>query len=112
MVLEKVVNLLSWVDQKKTILIVVLLFLSTSFASGALIRVGLLFFSINRLRKGKNFYAKKHYEKNRKLAVYCLRYILHKSFPEIIGDKSVDRDMDFVQLNQYLSNLNFPIYDE
>ena len=74
----------------------------TGVASSILIRVGVSVFCLNRLRKGMNFYDYRHYSRNRKFAVYCLRYILQKDFPEIIGDKNINKFMSFTELNQFI----------
>lgn len=44
-------------------------------------------FCIHRLVKGINFYRIKHYNNNRKLAIYCLRYIINKSFYYLLPGK-------------------------
>lgn len=41
-----------------------------------------------------------------------MRYILQNSFHEIIGAKNIHKDMNYVELNEYISNLSFPIDDE
>lgn len=41
-------------------------------------------FCIHRFVKGQLFYERKHYSSNRKLAVYCLRYIINTHFSYLI----------------------------
>ena len=60
---------------------------------------------------GPNYYNKKLYAKNRKFAVYSLRYILQKSFPNIIGDKNIHKNMNYTELSQYIGDLSFPLND-
>lgn len=58
------------------------------------------------------FYDKKHYARNRLFAIYGLRYILQKSFSQIIGDKKINMHMSITELDYFLSDLVFPIHDE
>lgn len=91
---EKIINLLSWVDYKRTLFLATLLLMLTGLASGSLVRILVSLFCIHRFYKGMFFYDHKHYKRNRMFAVYSLRYILQKYFPSIIGDKSVHKDMN------------------
>lgn len=86
-------NILSWVDYKRTIFIATLLLILCGIASGALVRILVSLFCIHRFYKGMFFYDKKHYARNREFAVYSLRYILQKSFPQVIGDKKININM-------------------
>lgn len=92
--LEKVGNLLSWVDYKRTTFIAMLLLILSGLASGTLVRILVSLFCVHRFYKGMFFYDHKHYLNNRKFAVYCLRYILQKSFPTIIGEKKIHMNMN------------------
>lgn len=84
--LEKLGNLLSWVDYKRTAFLATLLLILTGLASGWLVRVLVSLFCVHRFYKGLFFYREKHYVRNRMFAVYGLRYIMHKYFPAVIGD--------------------------
>jgi hypothetical protein len=64
-----------------------LLFIVTGLANGWLVRILVSLFCIHRFYKGLFFYREKHYVRNRMFAVYSLRYIIQKNFPNIIGDK-------------------------
>lgn len=86
--IEKLCNLFLWVDLKRTLLILFLLTIFSGVASDFLIRIIAIIFCTHRLYKGMNFYAFKHYERNRKIAVYTLRYILNKNFSLIINEPS------------------------
>lgn len=79
--MEKIANVFSWIDYKKTAFIAFLLLILTGIASGQLLRIVLSLFCIQKMVKGKNYYFNKHYLNNRKFGIYCLRYILQKSFP-------------------------------
>lgn len=91
---EKLVNLLSWVDYKRTLFLSTLLLILTGLASGSLVRLLVSLFCIHRFYKGLFFYDHKHYKTNRMFAVYSMRYILQKSFPTIIGDKKTHNKMN------------------
>ena len=45
-------------------------------------------------------------------AVFCMRYILQKSFPTIIGDKNMNKNMSLQELDTFICGLVFPIHDE
>lgn len=109
---EKLVNILSWVDYKRTLFISTLLLILTGLASGSLLRLVVSLFCIHRFYKGMFFYDHKHYVRNRMFAVYSMRYILQKSFPTIIGDKSINKNMSLSELDTFISGLVFPIHDE
>lgn len=83
--IEKIANLLSWVDPKRTIFIICLLYILLGIANGWLIRIIVTLFSTHRLVKGMEYYTKKHYKLNRTFAVYGIRYIINKHFPELLG---------------------------
>jgi hypothetical protein len=82
--LEKVFNILSWADRRRSIIIFCILFFIANVANTYIFQIIGTIFCIHRLYKGIKFYEKRHYFNNRKLAVYCLRYILNKKFSQLI----------------------------
>ena len=109
--LEKLGNLLSWMDYKRTTFLAKLLLILKGLASAWLVRILVSLFCIHRFYKGLFFFREKHYVRNRMFAVYCLRYIMQKSFPNVIGDSSNHKNLNLEQLDKYLSDLIFPIHD-
>ena len=106
--IEKVGNLLSWIDPKRTIFLLMVLFIFSGLASDYLIRGIISIFCIHRFVKGLHFFQHKHYNNNRRFAVYCMRYLMHKHFPNIIGAR---RNMTLEELDVFLGDLVFPIHD-
>lgn len=88
------------------------LLIATGIATGNLIRIIISIVCIVKMIKGPSYYRNKHYNHNRKVAIYALRYIMQKSFPNIIGNKNIHKNMDLFELNQYISDLKFPINDD
>lgn len=87
---EKVCNVFSWADPRRTIIIFGLLFLISNVANIYLLRAIGCLFCTHRLVKGLNFYEIKHYTNNRKLATYSLRYIINKEFSYLLPkDKKI-----------------------
>ena len=85
--LEKVFNIFSWADYRKSVIILVLLIFISNVANNYILRTIGVIFCIHRLVKGVSFYKIKHYNNNRKLAIYSLRYIINKSFPTLLPNK-------------------------
>lgn len=79
--LEKIANLFCWVDFRKTTFLALIILISTGLASGTTFQLGICLFCTLKLIKGTSYYNHKLYKKNRKFAVYAMRYILEKSFP-------------------------------
>lgn len=109
--LEKVGNLLSWVDYKRTAFIATLLMILSGIASGWVVRILISLFCIHRFYKGLFFYREKHYTCNRMFAVYSLRYIMQKYFPNVIGDKKNHINLSLPELDEFICDLVFPIHD-
>jgi hypothetical protein len=110
---EKICNVFSWADPRRSIIIFLLLILISSIASSYLFRGIGIVFCLHRLWKGKGFYRFKHYNNNRKLAIYCLRYILNKTFASLLPNKA--RKIETVDENEIVSVLSevfFPVRDE
>lgn len=84
---EKFCNAFSWADPRRSIFIFAALILISYVANIYLIRGIGTIFCIHRLVKGKTFYALKHYKNNRKMAIFSLRYIINKSFTELLPQK-------------------------
>lgn len=84
---EKVCNVFSWADPRRSLVFFLLLVLLVSVASGYLLRGIGVVFCIHRLYKGNSFYRVKHYHNNRKLAIYALRYVVNKVFPHLLPSK-------------------------
>lgn len=97
--IEKVANLLCWIDPKRTLFILAILLVFSGLASGLLIRAIVCLFCCHRFVKGLNFFDFKHYRNNRRFAVYSLSYIMHKHFGNIIGPR---KDMSETELYQFL----------
>lgn len=85
---EKVCNVFCWADPRRSMLIFLVLLAIAIVASNYLFRGIGIIFCMHRLYKGANFYKLKHYHNNRKLAIYCLRYIINKSFPQLLPNKA------------------------
>jgi fatty-acid desaturase len=85
---EKVCNVLSWADPRRSLVIFLLLVLIACVASSYLFRGIGIVFCLHRLWKGESFYRIKHYNNNRKLAIYALRYIVNKAFPHLLPNKA------------------------
>ena len=93
--IEKIANLLSWVDAKRTIFFLCLLVILFGVASGWVIRIIVTLFSIHRLMKGMEYYNARHYPLNRNFGIYGIRYIINKHFPELFGHKT-NRDLSIM----------------
>ena len=78
--IEKICNMFLWIDTKRSSLLLFLLVLFSGVASDFLLRLIGSIFCIHRLYKGMNFYRFKHYPRNKKVALYTLRYIMNKHF--------------------------------
>lgn len=76
--LEKIANLLSWIDYRKTVFVAFILLILAGITSGAAVEFILCAVCLAKIIKGPNYYRYKLYEKNRSLAIYSLRYILQK----------------------------------
>jgi hypothetical protein len=74
-----------WIDGKRTSLLLFLLIIFSGVTSDFLIRLIGSIFCIHRLYKGMNFYKLKHYKRNRKMAVFTLRYVINKHFQNLIS---------------------------
>lgn len=84
---EKVCNVLSWADPRRSLVVFLLLVLIACVASSYLFRGIGIIFCLHRLWKGESFYRIKHYNNNRKLAIYGLRYIVNKAFYHLLPNK-------------------------
>lgn len=76
--LEKIANLLSWIDYRKTVFVAFILLILAGIASGTAVQLILCAVCVAKIVKGPNYYRYKLYGKNRRFAVYSLRYILQK----------------------------------
>jgi hypothetical protein len=85
--IEKIFNVFSWADPRRTVIIFSLLFFISNVANVNLLRLIGCLFCTHRLVKGLNFYKVKHYTNNRKLAVYCLRYVINREFKSLLPNK-------------------------
>lgn len=85
---EKVCNVLSWADPRRSLFVFLTLVLIACVASTYLIRAIAIIFCLHRLWKGENFYRLKHYHSNRRLAIYSLRYIVNKAFPHLLPNRA------------------------
>jgi hypothetical protein len=79
---EKIASIYSWADFRRTLyfllFVIVLLILTNAVA---LRLIGFLF-CLHRCKKGYTFY-RRHYTRNRKLAVAVLTYVVNKNFREL-----------------------------
>lgn len=91
--IEKVANLLCWVDTRKTILVAMIVLIMTGLASGTTLQLIISGVCAAKLAKGTSYYHHKLYQNNRRLAIYTLRYILQKDFPYLIGKPSFTKNM-------------------
>lgn len=82
--IEKISNMFLWVDGKRTTLLLFILVIFSGVTSDYLLRLLGSIFCVHRLYKGLNFYKFKHYPRNRKIAIYTLRYIINRHFPYLI----------------------------
>lgn len=89
--IEKVGNLVSWFDPKRTIALLSVILIFSGVASGYFVRTIITLFCIHRFVKGMHFYNKKHYTNNRRFAVFCLNYIIRKHFPQLITPKKTTK---------------------
>jgi len=96
--IEKICNVFSWADPRRTIIIFSLLFFISNVANVNLLRLIGFFFCTHRLVKGLNFYTIKHYSNNRKLAVYCLRYVINKEFKSLLPKEETIATIDQKQI--------------
>ena len=85
--IEKIGNLVTWFDPKRTIFLLAIILIFSGVASGYFVRLIISLFCIHRFVKGMHFFHKKHYVNNRRFAVFCLNYIIRKNFPQIISSK-------------------------
>ena len=111
--LEKIFNMLVWADSKRSIYIFMILLFVVLVAEPYIFQIIGTIFCIHRLFKGLNFYEKKHYSSNRKLAVYCLRYIMNLHFSALITNK--DKKIKTIQqaeIELEFQEMYFPIKDE
>ncbi len=81
---EKFLNLFLWVDSKRSSLLLLILVIFSGVANDFLVRSIGTIFCIHRLYKGMKYYAYKHYQRNRRIAVYTLRYIIKRHFLSLI----------------------------
>jgi len=72
------------------------LLILTGLASGITVRILVCLLCIGKLVTGMSFYRSNLYRNNRKFAVYSLRYILQKSFPTIISNKNIHKNMNLI----------------
>jgi hypothetical protein len=73
-----------------------ILLILTGLASGITVRIIICSVCVAKLVAGPAYYRSKLYARNRKFAVYSLRYILQKSFSEIIGNKNIHKNMSYI----------------
>jgi hypothetical protein len=110
---EKVCNVFSWADRRRSFVVFMLLVLIASVASNYLFRGIGIVFCLHRLVKGANFYRLKHYNNNRKLAIYSLRYVVNKSFPHLLPNRARKIDStDESEIATVLAEVFFPVRDE
>lgn len=76
--LEKVANLFCWVDIRRTIIVALGALILTGIASGTTLQLIVCSFCAAKLFKGPSYYDHKLYKNNRKVSLYCLRYILQR----------------------------------
>jgi hypothetical protein len=91
---EKFSNLFMWVDTKRSSLLLLVLVIFSGVANDFLVRAIGTIFCIHRLYKGMKYYSFKHYQRNRRIAVYTLRYIIKKHFMTLI---QYDENLNFLQ---------------
>lgn len=111
--LQKIFNVLCWADPRRSVIIFGILLFVSIVASTYIFQIIGTIFCVHRLYKGITFYKSKHYANNRKLAVYCLRYIINGQFSSIIGNK----EKKIVESNQadielMFHDIYFPLKDE
>ena len=100
--IEKIGNLLSWVDYKRTLIICFVLLLLLGIASGWVMRIIITFVCIHRIVKGLEYYKEKHYQDNRKFAIHGLKYIIEKNFPSLMPNKEQLKKFSTAELDFYL----------
>ena len=81
---EKCCNIFLWIDTKRSLLFLMILLIFSGIANDFLVRIIGVIFCVHRLYKGMNFYKLKHYSRNRKVAVFTLRYIIKKHFSNLV----------------------------
>ena len=110
---EKVCNMLVWADPRRSIFLFALLVFVSNVASNYLFRAIGIVFCLHRLWKGRNFYRLKHYNNNRKLAIYCLRYIVNKCFSSLLPNRTRKIEtVDQNEITEILSEVFFPVREE
>lgn len=111
-IVEKICNILSWADPRRSIIIFGILIFISIVANNYIFRGIGTIFCIHRLYKGKLFYTVKHYNNNRKLAIYCLRYILNKSFISLLPNKTKIEAIGQEEICLILTEIMFPLREE
>jgi len=82
--IEKILNVICWADPRRSIWVFGILIFLVTVAEAYIFQIIGTIFCIHRFVKGPLFYDRKHYSSNRKLAVYCLRYIINTHFTNLI----------------------------
>lgn len=83
---EKVFNVICWADPRRSVWVFSILILLVTVAEAYIFQIIGTIFCIHRFVKGPLFYQRKHYSSNRRLAVYCLRYIINTHFTYLVPD--------------------------
>ena len=111
--LEKIFNIICWADPKRSAIIFgILLFIVTVAQPWIFQLIGTIF-CIHRIVKGLNFYEKKHYASNRKLATFSLRYIMNLDFSVMIpGKEKKITTTNQEEIETLFKMIIFPFRDE
>lgn len=103
--------MLCWADPRRSIIVFCILLFAANVASTYIFQAIGTIFCLHRLYKGHSFYKSKHYTNNRKLAVYCLRYIINLNFSTLLGkDKKITTTKQ-EEIELIFHELNFPTKD-
>ena len=111
--IEKLLNVICWADPRRSILVFVNLLLLVTVTEAYILQIIGSIFCIHRFVKGPVFYERKHYSSNRKLAVYCLRYIINSHFTNLVpnNEKRIHMiNQDSIELAFH--EIYFPLKEE